>query len=127
MKFLTKAPDGGENSGVMAYVLIEWKSLFSIMLLRFEKGTREAYHSHAFNAVTFWLKGNVREHHLDGEPKEFSAGWMKYTPRSTFHKVEALETTWALTLRGPWVDYWNEFRNGRYLTLTHGRKEVPHD
>ena len=48
-------PDGGKNSGVTAYFLIEWKVLFSVGILRFNEGTREAYHSHAFNALTWWL------------------------------------------------------------------------
>jgi hypothetical protein len=30
-------PDGGKDSGVTAYFLIEWKVLFSIGLLRFKK------------------------------------------------------------------------------------------
>lgn len=124
MKLFSKAADGGKNSGVTGFFLIEWKSLFSIVLLRFAKGTREAYHSHAFNAVTLWLKGRVREHHLWLAPREFTAGQVKYTSRATFHKVEALETTWALSLRGPWVDRWKEFKNGREVTLTHGRKEI---
>lgn len=124
MTFLCVAPDGGNGSGVTGLYLVEIKSLFSIVLLRFNKGTREAFHSHAFDALTFWLKGSVREHHLDGTTKDFSAGRVKYTPRDTFHKVEALETTWAVSFRGPWVDRWQEARSGRIITLTHGRREL---
>jgi quercetin dioxygenase-like cupin family protein len=124
VKLLEASPDGGKHSGVTGYFLIEWKRAFSVVLLHFEKGTREAFHEHAFNAVTLWLKGRVREHHLWGETKEFSAGHMKYTRRETFHKVEALEDTWAISVRGPWVDRWREWRDGRYVTLTHGRIEV---
>jgi hypothetical protein len=51
MKFLSKCKDGGPESPVTAYVLVEIKSLFSVMLLHFS-GTREAFHSHAFNALT---------------------------------------------------------------------------
>ena len=50
MKLFHKSHDGGKNSGVTGYWLIEWKSGFSIVVLRFSKGTREAFHSHAFNA-----------------------------------------------------------------------------
>ena len=59
MKLFHKSHDGGKNSGVTGYWLIEWKSGFSIVVLRFSKGTREAFHSHAFNALTWWLKGSV--------------------------------------------------------------------
>lgn len=127
MRFLNKSHDGGKDSGVTGYFLIEIKSLFSIVLLKFNKGTREAYHNHAFNALTFWLKGNVLEHKLDGQTLEWKSGNVKYTPRDNFHKVEALSETWALCLRGPWKDQWNESRNNKLITLTHGRKEVKND
>lgn len=124
-RFWKKAPDGGKKSGVTGYFLIEHKKAFSIVLLHFQKGTREAFHEHAFNAVTLWLKGRVREWHLDGDVKDFTAGNIKFTPRSTFHKIEALEDTWAFSVRGPWVDRWREWRNDHFVTLTHGRVEVP--
>lgn len=129
MKLFSKAADGGKNSGVTGYFLIEWKQAFSVVLLRFNKGTREAYHEHAFSAWTLWLKGRVREHILRidlgvDQTREFSAGQLKRTPRNCFHKIEALETSWALSVRGPWLDRWREFRSGRFVTLTHGRKEV---
>lgn len=124
MKLLTKAADGGQNSGVTGYFLIEAKSLFSIVLLHFNKGTREAFHEHAFNAWTLWLKGRIVERHLNGEVKEFVAGQVKYTSRKTFHMVDAKENTWALSVRGPWVDHWRESRKGTIVTLTHGRKEI---
>lgn len=124
LKFFSKSPDGGKGSGVTGYFLVEIKPLFSIVLLHFSEGSREAFHEHAFNALTIWLSGRVREHHLDGEIKEFSAGRVKYTPRRTFHKIEGLMSTWAISFRGPWVDYWRECRSGRLVTLTHGRREV---
>lgn len=124
--FYTK-PDGGTNSGVSAYFLIEWKIGFSVGLLHFNKGTREAYHNHAFNALTWWLSGSVTEHKLEGDTKDYKPSlFPKYTSRSNFHKVEAHNSTWALTLRGPWIDYWNEFKANKLITLTHGRKEINH-
>lgn len=124
MKLFTKAPDGGKDSGVSGYFLVEIKGLFSIVLLKFNKGTREAYHNHAFNAVTLWLKGEVVEHRRNGEENYYCGGMWKYTSRSTYHKVEARETTWALSFRGPWENTWQELRQGNLVTLTHGRKEV---
>lgn len=125
-RFFYTKPDGGLESGVTGYFLVEWKPFFSIGLLHFKKGSREAFHSHAFNAVTFWLKGSVTEVKwptLSG--RAFSAGLKpKYTPRENFHKVVAHDDTYALTLRGPWLDYWYEFKQGKRFTLTHGRKVV---
>ena len=125
MKFFSKAPDGGKDSGVTGFFIIEIKPLFSIVLLKFNKGTREAFHNHAFNAITLWLHGEVIEHHRSGRQDFFCGGMWKYTSRTTFHKVEALENTWAISFRGPWIDTWNEFRNNSLVTLTHGRKTVP--
>jgi hypothetical protein len=118
-----KKPDGGKDSGVTGYFLIEWKILFSIGILHFKKGSREAFHSHAFNALTFWLKGKVTEVKYGTDDRfNFSASLKpKYTPRNNTHKVVAHEDTYALTFRGPWLDYWYEFKNTKKITLTHGR------
>jgi len=120
--FYTK-PDGGKNSGVTGYFLIEWKPVFSIGILHFKKGSREAYHSHAFNAVTFWLHGSVTEEKIDGTNKNFKGSIRpKHTARTNCHKVIAHKDTYALTFRGPWLDYWYEIVNGCQINLTHGRK-----
>ena len=134
MRLFSKAPDGGEDSGVTAYFLIEWKSLFSVALLRFEKGSsREAYHTHAFNAVTWWLKGEVLEERMDLAPKGSLLGRFtgfmpsfkpKYTSRENMHKIHVMHEAWALTFRGPWNKEWKESKDGVETTLTHGRKEV---
>ena len=127
MRFLEVAADGGKDSGVKAYFLIELKWLFSIAILRFSKGSREAYHSHAFKAITWWLKGNVVEQHLG---HEYGVMWWpsfkpKFTPRSRFHRIFANKVTWALTFRGPWDKTWKEYRDiGGITTLTNGRKIV---
>ena len=126
-------PDGGKDSGVTAYFLIEWKVLFSIGILHFKEGTREAYHNHAFNALTWWLNGSVLErHYSDSETTLYSLPTKKFKPslkpkitkRDCFHKVIANKDTWALTFRGPWRDTWNEFKQNKLITLTHGRKII---
>ncbi len=125
MKLFTKSHDGGKDSGVTGYWLIEWKGLFSIVLLRFSKGSREAFHSHAFNALTWWLKGSVTEEFKDGGSKRWSPSFKpKYTPKDCFHKIIADEVTWALSFRGPWSKTWQETKNGETYTLTHGRIKV---
>ena len=125
-RLLYVKPDGGKNSGVKAFFLIEWKKLFSIGVLRFNEGTREAYHSHAFNALTWWVSGKVTEQKLNvTDEKEYSPSIIpKYTSRDNFHRVKAHATTYALTFRGPWSDTWKESRAGKIVTLTHGRVEI---
>lgn len=124
MRLFSKAPDGGRNSGVTGYFVVEIKSLFTVVILRFAQGTREAYHSHSFNAYTLWLSGSVKEHHRADSPKFWKAGQWKFTARDTFHKVEALGATWCISFRGPWVKTWQEDRQGHVVTLTHGRRIV---
>lgn len=127
MKFFKKGYDGGTNSNVTGYWLVEIKPLFSIVILKFGKGSREAYHTHAFNALTWFIKGAVTEIHKDGTQIDWGPSLKpKYTPRNCYHKVFARETTWALSLRGPWIDKWKEFRevSNKEVQLTHGRKEI---
>lgn len=124
MKILRKAPDGGASSGVTGYSLIECKSLCTVVLLRFNPGTREAFHSHAFNAVTLWLRGSAVEHQFDGTRRVYRAGAWKITRRACTHKVDAQGVVWALSFRGPWRHTWDEVRNGERVTLTYGREVV---
>ena len=126
IKLFCKSPDGGKDSGVTGYFLIEWKNVFSIALLRFSKGSREAFHSHAFNAYTWWLKGAVEEQYLDGKKPKlwFPSIKPKFTPRDNFHKIIGLEESWCFTVRGPWSKTWQEHKEGETYTLTHGRVKV---
>lgn len=127
MKLFHKSYDGGPDSGVTGYWLIECKSLFSVVLLNFSAGSRDAYHNHAFNAVTWWLKGDVVEHFYSPANKEKAKNWKpsllpKYTPRSNFHKIYAgNKGAWALSFRGPWAKTWQEHKNGETYTLSQGR------
>lgn len=127
MRFLHWGKDGGPKSTVMAFWLIEIKCLFSIVLLRFEGDTRENYHSHAFNALTWWLSGGVVEFLKDGTSKHWRPSfWPKFTRRSCFHKVQPLRRTWALSIRGPWSKTWHEYHAAtkELTTLAHGRRVV---
>lgn len=127
MKLFFKRKDGGEKSTVTGWWLIEWKSLFSIVLLRFDEGSREAFHNHAFNGLTWWLSGEVEEQLIDGTSKTWKPSiFPKYTPRNCFHRVFGIKTTYALSFRGPWNKTWKEYipQEGRYVTLTNGRKEI---
>jgi hypothetical protein len=128
MKFFHMAKDGGPKSTVTGYWLIEAKRLFSIALLRFDNGSRDEYHSHAFNCISWVLgKGRLREEHLHGG-MEIHEPSIKpvITRRSTFHRVFSEGTTWVLTFRGPWSIGWSEYdpSTKRYTTLTNGRVVV---
>lgn len=133
MKFLEVSKDGGPESTVWAHWVIELKWLFSIVLLRFEHGTRDAYHSHAFNSVSWVLSGELEEDSKFDSTRNalpctrYHVRSLKpvLTYRSTHHKVKSFGTTWVLSFRGPWSKTWVEtLPDGSSKTMTHGRKEV---
>lgn len=127
MKLFFKSKDGGPDSNVTGYWLIEWKSVFSIVLLRFSKGRREAYHSHAFNAVSWIIKGGLSEDRLD-TLRTISSLKPSIKPfittKNNMHRVTGVsDVTWALSFRGPWDVEWFEYFNksNEMHTLTSGR------
>ena len=127
MKIFEIAKDGGKKSHVTGFWLIEIKPLFSLVFLKFAKGTREAFHTHAFNAFTWFLKGDVTEFHKAGHNLKWRPSILpKYTPRTCFHKVFAHSDTYAFSIRGPWADTWKEYlpKLRKTITLTHGRRLI---
>lgn len=140
MKLFYKGKDGGPESTVTGYWLIEAKGLFSIALLKLDNGSREAYHSHAFNAVSWLLKGELHEDVMvSGRCRASGEYWQGdyttvykpslkpiYTSRDNMHKVSSKGTSWAITFRGPWDKTWNEYlpKEDRHRTLASGRVEV---
>ena len=126
MKLFSYGKDGGPESKVWGFWFIELKSLFSIVLLKFEPGTREAYHTHAFNCFSWVLRGKLEERFKDSRKKLYhSASVLPFiTRRSDFHQVYSHGTSWVLSFRGPWNNTWEEyFPSSRVrVTLTNGRK-----
>jgi hypothetical protein len=123
--FLGKRKDGGKDSKVTGF-FFEIKSLFTIALLKFDPGTREAYHNHAFNCVSLVLgPGYLEEEFIDGSRRFHERGSIVKTKREHFHKVRSQGTTWVLTIRGRWSKTWNEYTEQEGLvTLAQGRKVV---
>lgn len=125
MKLFVKSHDGGKNSGVTGYWLIEWKSVFSICLLKFEPNHRENYHSHAFNALTWWLHGKAKEEFPNREAIIWTPSIIpKYTPKSNIHRYQVERPAWAFTVRGPWDKTWEEYspKAKKFIKFGFGRK-----
>lgn len=117
--------DGGPESPVDAYVLFEVKWLCSIMLLKFNKGGREAFHTHAFNALTWFLFGNIVEEDISGGKYTYRRSvFPKVTKKNKNHRVFANLDSWCFTVRGPWSKTWSETLDGKEITLTHGREKL---
>lgn len=123
--------DGGPESKVHGYWLIRAKSLFTVAVLRFDEGSREAYHSHAFNSISWVLRGKLVEYLATADGSSAAVrvhhpGMRAiHTTRDTLHKVYGrAPRTWVLTFRGPWADTWRELVDGQVITLTHDRVVV---
>lgn len=131
-RLLWGAKDGGPESRVYVWG-IENKRLGSLLLLRFDEGSREAYHSHAFEARSLVMSGCLFEYIPleDGklEVLVHEAPKFVYTPRERFHRVVSHGTSWVLSARGPWFATWKDLdlATGVTSTLTHGRKVVETD
>lgn len=132
MKLLTWMKDGGPESRVWGFFLIEWKRFFSVALLMFKDGSREAYHSHAFNALSWVLNGKFTEEQLLEKKPGFTKSIMRlferslkpiWTSRKNMHKVSSTGTTFVLSFRGPWADHWWEYLpiEDRFIMLYDGR------
>jgi hypothetical protein len=130
MRLLFSRADGGTDSGVRGFWLIEWKAVFSVVLLRFSPGSkRENYHAHAFSAWTWWLRGEVEELHSDGSTLNWRPSWRpKWTPRSVCHRIMPTGPAWAISFRGPWTKTWTEYnaRTKQTTHLTNGRRVLEH-
>lgn len=127
LKIMKYCKDGGYASTVSGLFIVEIKNLFSIVLLRFDPGSRDAFHSHAFNCFSWLLSGHLIERHITGEQKTYRPSWLPFvTRRDTFHKVVSDGTSVVLSFRGPWATTWREFipNEQRTVTLTNGRREV---
>lgn len=127
MKLFSKCKDGGPKSPVDAYFLIESKRLGSIVLLKFNRGAREEFHTHAFNAWTWFLCGDLTEQDVDGTFLRYTKKLLpKSTPREKFHRVVAKRDSWCFTIRGPWVKNWMEYNDQSKIrtTFSWGRKVI---
>lgn len=126
--FMSVRKDGGEKSSVTGLFIIAIKPLFSIVLLRFDGESREAFHTHAFHCLSWVLKGELREEMRDGRVHRLLPTLLPFlTTRKDFHKVSSvIPRSWVLSIRGPWAPQWREHLplENRDRILTHGRVEV---
>lgn len=115
---------------VTRYTLIEIKWLFSIYLHSIETFAQDRFHTHAFNALMWILRGgytDVIKHGIGPncptETKEFRAGDFRYIPRELNHKLtRAKPGTLSLLVVGPYSTIWTEETDDNTLRiLTRGR------
>jgi hypothetical protein len=84
------------------------------VLLCFDEGSREAYHTHAFHAVSWVFKGCLKEVVLGKEDEPIylrPSIFPVFTARSRFHRVFGVgKKSWAISFRG-YPNGRNGFRN----------------
>lgn len=122
--FIGKRKDGGPESHVTGW-FIEWKAVATLCLLRFAPGSRDAYHSHAFHAVSWLLRGVLDEFLVWGAHRCHRPSVVPIiTARENMHLVASRGTSWVLSLRGRWEPCWCEQVHGQLVTLGAGRGVV---
>ena len=124
MKFHFGSNDGGPESTVRMYGF-EWKGVFSALVLRFDGQSRFAYHEHAFNSVSWLLRGMLAERFRGvSNARYYYPNLLPFVTRRTdFHLVDSIGTSWVLSFRGPWTARWREYIPGVGMrVLRHGRE-----
>lgn len=127
MKILKRAKDGGEDSSVDGFWIFEFKNLFSIVFLKFNGKSREAYHEHAFNSLSWLFRGKLIEQFIEGGKVVYKPSLMPIiTKRDTYHKVDSEGISYVISFRGPWAKTWKEYipAENKEKTLTNGRVEL---
>lgn len=125
-RFFVVRKDGGPESPVTGYFLLEWSPFLTVGFLHFPKGSRENYHSHAFNTIGWLFKGEIDEQFIDNPT-------IKYKPslkpikvgRNTMHRVLGIaKSSWVFNIRGPWHSEWDEYneKSNTIIRLGLGRK-----
>jgi len=116
---------------INAYVLFESKHLFSIILYNWKTIEQNRFHTHAFSAIAFLLKGGyVEEKIIDRKivinnvNNKFIP---RYLPKNYCHRIlKAEPKTWTIIFVGPWIKYWYEYfqDSKKWIRYTWGRKKI---
>jgi hypothetical protein len=118
---------------VIRYTLIEIKWLFSIYFHQIKTFEQDRFHTHAFNAHVFIIRGGYCDKIKDGigpnkptKTVQFKAGDYRYIPRLLNHKLlEAKENTVSVLITGSYSNIWTEETDeGVLRILTKGRKPL---
>lgn len=116
---------------IIAYTLFEWKYLFSIIIYHWKTIKQNRFHSHAFPAYAFLLKGKyVEEVYKKGIIKQKTVNqWLKprWLPRNYTHRIlKADPGTYTIIFTGRWIKYWYEYfdDSNTWAKYNWGRKVV---
>lgn len=116
---------------IIAYTLFEHKYLFSIIVYHWKTIKQNRFHSHAFPAVAFLLRGEYEEevYSRGNIIKKTVNQWLKprWLPRNYTHRILAAKPkTWTVVFTGPWIKHWYEYFDDTktWVKYAWGRKVV---
>ena len=110
---------------IIQYTIFENKKFGGIWIYNWKTIEQNRFHTHAFSAYAFLLKGSYIEEVIkDGKiiKKEVNQ-WMKprYLPRNYCHRIlEAKPKTWTIVFFSKWINHWWEYFNDSKTWVKYG-------
>lgn len=110
---------------IRRFTIIEIKYLFGIIVNIFNTTDQDRFHSHAFHALSWMVRGHYFEDVLENNAvisKKIERS--RFIPKNYIHKITlSTPNAVSVTFEGPWGSTWNEyFDSGRVKTYGWGRK-----
>ena len=112
---------------IRRFTIIEIKYVGGIIVNIFNTENQDRFHSHAFHALSWMIKGHYYEDVIvDNETVTKLIEKSRFIPRNYIHKItKSSPNAMSVTFEGPWESTWNEyFDNGRVKTYTWGRRVI---
>lgn len=99
---------------IIAYTLFEHKNLFSIIIYHWKSIAQNRFHTHAFSALAFLLRGSYTEERIvNGKIETHKVKGIfkpRFLPKNYTHRIlQAKPKTWSIVFVGPWIPYWFEY------------------
>lgn len=110
------------------WTLFEFKRLFSVYVHRWNVDYQDRYHTHAFDAWSWMVRGSYKERlYVDDNTymeHDVTPGF-RFIPWFTNHSIaNCRPNTWTVTFAGPWRKTWTETKHGIITVFGWGRKRV---
>lgn len=117
---------------VRELTLLEYKPWFSTKIFYFCKGSgQDRFHTHSFESWSFRLWGDYIEHIIDDEnyycnqrQSPRSRKRLLYIPKDRFHMIGKSRGCLTLLITTGWGDVFREYKDGKVIKLTHGRRQL---
>tara|TARA_R110000850_G_scaffold100075_1_gene207169 strand:- start:163 stop:627 length:465 start_codon:yes stop_codon:yes gene_type:complete len=131
IKLLTSKQVALGQGNVTQYTLFECKELFSIIFYRWNTIDQVRFHTHAFNAYAFLLKGYYHEKIISkGKTTDNIVNQIlkpRFLAREYCHSIGyAKPNTMTLVITGSWQDTWQEYfpDTKKWVTYSWGRNKI---